>query len=221
MTATDWMPHDPDRSASQIQWVCHHAVDRSVLDLGCGNGRIAIPASAISRRYVAVDLDPEGLACIAAETGRVELVEADFRTLDLEEERFDLLLCLGNTFALIWDVDEAVSLLQHWRGLLGEGGMLVLDDLTADCWAEVACGNWAAGVDESGTMQLVWAVDDAVLAVREGDAVNLEDWELGQEDRRMRVWTAGALRLASAAAGFQPPRCDEAGGVLILQVAPV
>jgi hypothetical protein len=35
----------------------------------------------------------------------------------------------------------------------------------------------------------------------------------------MRLWTAGSLRLAAIAAGFQPPCREVDGGVLVLRPA--
>jgi len=218
MMPADWMPHDDARSNRQISWICQRAVGLQVLDLGCGSGRVARRVSDVASRVVGVDLDPTALdACRG--TG-VEVMQADIVDIDLSPAAFDLALCLGNTFALLWDVDVAVRALACWRRHLNTGGCLVLDDLADDLWGEVAAGNWATGMDASGEMQLVWAEDDAVLAVREGEDVDPASWVLRPQDRRMRIWTAGALRLAARAAGFQPPRREPDGGVLVLQAAP-
>jgi hypothetical protein len=66
----------------------------------------------------------------------------------------------------------------------------------------------------------VWAADDAVFAIRDGEAIDIESWHPNEQDRRMRLWTAGSLRLAVGAAGFQPPCRQVDGGVLVLQPAP-
>jgi hypothetical protein len=131
---------------------------------------------------------------------------------------FDLVLCLGNTFCLLWDVDEAVSALKRWASMLSTGGMIVLDDLAGQHWPEVAEGNWICGISDDGASQLVWADHDAVLAIRQGDAVDVDSWSLKEGDCRMRIWTSGALRLAASAAGLSLRRVPEAG-VLIMRSA--
>ena len=212
------MPHDSDVSAAQLGWLSECDSGMHILDLGCGDGRVAAAIGSEASRYVAVDCDPIAIDRCRNSSPDVELVEADMCSLKSDIGRFDMVLCLGNTFCLLWDVDVAVAALKSWHELLIEGGMIVLDDLPGDHWPEVATGNWLSGFSEDGDCQLVWAEDDAVLAIREGEAVDVDSWALREDDQRMRIWTMGAMRLAAAAAGLTATRIPE-GGVLVMRPA--
>ncbi|MGH2377613.1 MAG: class I SAM-dependent methyltransferase [Candidatus Limnocylindria bacterium] len=68
---------------------------KTVIDIGTGNGRLALDAARYARRVLAVDPNPEGIE-MARRTIRergirnVELRLADARELDTGRERFDL-----------------------------------------------------------------------------------------------------------------------------------
>ncbi len=212
-------PHEQERSDRQLAWVRESCSGRSVLDLGCGDGRVAAEVSPVACRYVAIDHDPEALARCGEVSVGGELVQADIRQPPLEGQRFDRVLCLGNTFCLLWDVDVAVDAMRQWRALLGDGGVLVLDDIPQNLWPDVADGHWINGVAEGGQLQLVWALDDAVMVLRRGGAVDPDSQRICDTDQPMRIWTAGAMRLAARLAGFEPPEHDAEAGVLILRPA--
>ena len=212
------MPHDPDASGRQLDWLQPRAAGQHVLDLGCGDGRVARAIGGDTARYVAVDCDPVAIERCQACCPGAETLVADMRGLPEGLGTFDLVICLGNTFCLLWEVDAAVMALKRWASLLGPAGMIVLDDLPGDHWPEVAQGNWVSGVSDDGESQLLWADDDAVLAIRHGDAVDLDSWCFREDDRRMRIWTSGALRLAATAAGLALTRIPEAG-VLVMRPA--
>jgi SAM-dependent methyltransferase len=212
-------PHEKPYSDRQLAWLRASCRDQRVLDLGCGDGRVAAEVSSDAARYVALDRDPEALARCGEVGDRVELVEADLQRPPLEGSQFDRVLCLGNTFCLLADVDAAVAAMQNWRTLLHEDGLLVLDDIPQSLWPEVAQGHWVNGVSDEAGMQLVWAPDDAVMVIRTGSDIDPDAPTFSDTDRPMRVWTSGALRLAARIAGFDPPEHHADGGVLVLRPA--
>ncbi len=203
-------PLDPETAAAQLAWLQTTAQGCRVLDLGCGQGRIAAPLAAAGVQLTAIDDDPRCVAACAKAAPRATVVQGDFR--DLPEGIWDVLLCLGNTFATVHDVDDAVALLGHWASRLAPGGHIVIDDLPGDLWPELAQGNWAAGLSPEGA-ELVWAADDAVFALR--SVLDEVLPELHQGDVRMRLWTMGALRLLARAANLQGPHRPRGAAVLI------
>lgn len=92
----------------------------SVLDLGCGTGRLAEPLAALGHPVTGVDNEPEMLAELSLATG----VYADLTTLDLPS-RFDAVLLMSH---LVNDADQA----QVARGL-----QVVRDHLRDDGFAIV------------------------------------------------------------------------------------
>ena len=55
------VPHDEAYSERQIAWLNEYCTDRSVLDVGAGEGRVAAVVAAVASRYVALDHDPIAL----------------------------------------------------------------------------------------------------------------------------------------------------------------
>ena len=104
----------------------------SVLELGCGAGRVSLPLLEGGARVVGVDTHPGLLKLLevtAQERGlepHLKLIEADMRTLNLKE-RFDVVLITYNTLycALSWD--EQVDCLARAAAHLKPQGRLLVD----------------------------------------------------------------------------------------------
>ena len=80
-----------------------NGIDRcggTVLELGVGTGRIAIPAAAMGHDITGVDLSLPMLerarrkSAGAPLAGKLTLIEADMSTLDLKKKNFDLVTIL-------------------------------------------------------------------------------------------------------------------------------
>jgi len=118
---------------------------------------------------------------------------------------------------LIDNVDAAVKALRLFKESLKEDGIIIMDDIPGDLWPEVAGGQWANGMNEDGTLQLVWANNDAVFTIREGEFVDDSSWELKNDDRKVRLWTMGALRMAARLADLSVPEVQTEGAVLVMR----
>lgn len=153
----------------------------------------------------------------------VELLQCDFLHSKAGEwsprgERFDAVLCMGNTFMTIVDVADAVALLERVRSVLRADGLFIIDAIPQEHWPELIEGNWQAGTSGDGAVQMVWARDDAVFALREGERVNEESWEPVADDRPLlRLWTMGCLRLAAKAAGLSGPEHVASANLLVFR----
>jgi trans-aconitate 2-methyltransferase len=98
--------------------------DETVLDAGCGSGRVteALVARLPRGRVIGVDASPSMIDAAKARLGdRAELRVADLTTLDLGEERVDAVL---STATFHW-VDDHDALFGALRGALRDGGRLV------------------------------------------------------------------------------------------------
>ncbi len=100
----------------------------SVLELGAGTGRVAIPLAGAGARVVALESSPAMLAAgrAAMEAAGVTVVEADFRRFGLEQ-RFDLVICAFSTFRHLLTPEDQRACLMAVRRHLTPGGRLVLD----------------------------------------------------------------------------------------------
>ena len=104
----------------------------SILEIGCGTGRVLAPLAAAGFTATGVDVDPAMLARARARLARmglaerVRLVEADARSLDLGES-FALAIVPLNSFLHFVADEDQIAVLQAIRRHLRSGGLLALD----------------------------------------------------------------------------------------------
>lgn len=119
--------------------VCQDA--GSVLELGCGYGRVIAALAAPGRTVVGVEQDPELLsmarravqALPKAHQAGVQLVEGDMRTVSLDR-RFDrVLIPFGGLYCLLTDDDVDATLANAVRHL-APGGRVAFDVYRADAF---------------------------------------------------------------------------------------
>lgn len=101
--------------------------------------------------------------------------------------------------------------------LLTQDGVVIIDDIPGDFWPEVAEGNWQAGVSEEDGLQMVWEPDDAVFALRMGDAVDGSNWQISADEQRYRLWTAGALEAVALCSGLSVVSSEKSDGLRMLR----
>jgi len=224
----EWMPMEEEISEVQVKEILSLLGNspKRVLEIGCGNGRLLVPVALAGHEVTGIDIDPDAISACAAICSNADvnatLIDGDvFDTLPVDES-FDVIICCGNTFMLFANIHEGVRLLQVCRESLCGDGMIVIDDIPRDLWPEIAEGRWCNGVNDEETLQLVWSKKDPVFAIREGDDVQPNNWELGKDDRLMRLWTMGELQLAARLSDLSPPESPRVmpvgGGVLVMRV---
>jgi SAM-dependent methyltransferase len=219
----EWLPMDEEQSKVQVETILKLLGDSScdVVDVGCGDGRILIPLVIAGHRVVGIDNDPIAIDACGRRCAEID-VEANLLDADLFDalplsSPVDAVVCCGQTFMLLWDVDDAVRALKLFKQSLKKGGVVIMDDLPGDLWPEVAQGRWANGVNEDKTLQLVWAKNDAVFTIREAGQVDTQSWEFQESDCPIRLWTMGALKMAAKLADLSAPEVRVEGAILVMQ----
>lgn len=221
--SADDEPHDPQRSRAQIEGLTRllAPAPKAILDLGCGSGRVLCPLAKAGHRLTGVDRSAAALGQCQAALDRADdaatLIQADFTDPSIKLKRFDAILCLGNTFMTLVDVDAAVELLRRIAGRLKPEGVLAIDDFPFELWSELTEGNWQSGISQDGSAQLIWQPGDSVFALRKNQEVDPESWSIRPDDRVFRLWCEGSLRLAARAAGLSAPIRLAAAGLIIMR----
>ncbi len=106
----------------------------SVLELGCGGGRILLPMLEAGHRVTGLDIEPEMLEFVrkkAEETlpelnGNLTLVEGNFLSFDLGRS-FDVVLLPFNTLHYLMNDEEVKSCFRSVRAHLPKGGRFLFD----------------------------------------------------------------------------------------------
>jgi SAM-dependent methyltransferase len=102
--------------------VCAYAPS-SVLDAGCGTGRVAIELAARGIDVVGVDLDPAMLAHARAKAPELTWVEDDLASVDLGR-RFDVVVMAGNVMIFVAPGTEP-AVVENMARHLEPGGFLI------------------------------------------------------------------------------------------------
>lgn len=109
---------------ARYRWAAQVASGRRILDAGCGEGLGSrLLAEAGAREVVGIDTRPAGVPAAAPDMPpAVELRAGDLRHLDLDDDRFDLVVCFG---AMESAADPATVLDELVR-VLAPGGLLMV-----------------------------------------------------------------------------------------------
>ena len=197
--------------------------DGPVVELGVGDGRIAVTAAARGRDVIGVELSASMLALCrqralkAGVVGRLRLIQADFRSFTLDEPAALIALpyhSLGHVLAL----EEKRRVLERVFQQLRPGGQFIFDDflMTPDLTAYMRRVQLRAEYRaEGGADGLLWVtslVDEAAQTIR---VITWEDQIDGQgvlAERRYRRLSLSWLTPAQArelldASGFVIEAC--------------
>jgi SAM-dependent methyltransferase len=133
--AGEWVHGEADAVEGLLQ-------GSSVLDAGCGTGRVAIELARRGIEVVGVDSDPSMLEVARTQAPHLEWHLADLAELDLGRT-FDLVVCAGNVVAFLAP-GTGPAVAQHLAQHLRPGGLLVSGWGTARL-SPAEYGVWAAG----------------------------------------------------------------------------
>ena len=113
-------------------------VGGEVLDIGCATGGLALQLAAAGYTATAVDANPEMIR-MASGRAQAEGLAVRFHVMDmrhvstvLADQRFNLILCLGNTLVHLEDAPTIGAFLRSCSGLLSADGTLVLQHILSE-----------------------------------------------------------------------------------------
>lgn len=118
-------PHDP---ADDFYLALAGDAPKTILDMGCGTGRLAVALAERGHRVTGAD-PSAGMMQVArnrAGAQRVTWVDSDSAHLALEE-RFDLIIMTGHVFQVFLEDDDVRSTLRNLRRHLAPAGRLAFE----------------------------------------------------------------------------------------------
>jgi len=112
-------------------WIKMASTAKSVLELACGTGRIAIPLAVKGARVTGIDncqsMIDQGKRNARGAGVEIEWVLGDMRSFDLGRDDFDLVVLAFNGMNLLLTLEDALSCLRCARKHLAPNGRLVID----------------------------------------------------------------------------------------------
>jgi glycine/sarcosine N-methyltransferase len=133
--------HNPKEVEFYRQLFAQQGV-QTVLDCACGTGRHLHLFHSLGQEVVGSDISASMLAQarknLAARDLQIPLHRVDYRDLPQHfHRRFDAVVCLSSSILHMPDDDQVLRALRSMRGVLREGGLLVLTQGTTDRqWTE-------------------------------------------------------------------------------------
>ena len=199
------MPLEPEEHLTQLELLrsFFSSDPKSILDLGCGAGRLLRPLREAGHRVVGLDHDERALAWAAQACGtRDELVQQDLRdaTQPFLNGPFDAALLLGNTLMELVSPDEVVGLLHRIKACLSAQGVLIIEDIPGLYWPLLSSGQWEDG--QADGFRMVWSDRDMIFSLREGQAAQ-DDGPLRSDEPQRRLWSESLLQSVLTRAGWE------------------
>ncbi|MGH9205294.1 MAG: class I SAM-dependent methyltransferase [Acidimicrobiales bacterium] len=96
----------------------------TVLDAGCGSGRVAIELARRRIRVTGIDVDPEMLDVAIQKAPRLDWRLGDLASVDIGSEEFDLIVCAGNVLLFV-ELGTEGLVIANLAAHLADGGLLI------------------------------------------------------------------------------------------------
>jgi SAM-dependent methyltransferase len=107
---------------------------KSVLELGCGTGRLAIPIAQGGAQTIGIDNNASMLDQARRKSAAgldVHWVEGDMRSFELGRDDIDLAILAFNSINVLLTLDDALGCLRTTRRHLAPSGRLIIDTFLA------------------------------------------------------------------------------------------
>ncbi|MET2832840.1 class I SAM-dependent DNA methyltransferase [Mesorhizobium shangrilense] len=109
-----------------VAFLERHCSGGSALELGIGDGRVAVPLSARGVRVEGIDNSESMLRLLASRSNVVKAWQGDIASFTLTN-RYNTVYCIFNTFFLLLSREAQIACLRSAASVLAKDGLLVIE----------------------------------------------------------------------------------------------
>ena len=134
---------------TDIECILSHCdlAEKRVLEVGCGDGRVAFAIAPQCREIIAIDLDARFIEIadqrLSTVSSNLQFMQMDAQKLELADESFD---CVLYPWVLQMVPDKTLAMKEAFR-VLKPGGELFLIGLRSDADYDTIIGKFVKGID--------------------------------------------------------------------------
>jgi SAM-dependent methyltransferase len=136
----------------------------SVLDVGCGYGRITLPLARLGYAVEGVDLSPNLIDAAREAAARaglvVEFSVGSMTSLPHDADSFDVAICLWSAFHELLEEDEQVSALRELSRVLRPGGFALIE---GPLYREPTAAEIESGDRRGPELRLDWGLVEGLV----------------------------------------------------------
>ncbi len=178
------------------------AKGQSILEVGCGTGRVTLQLAQEGAKIVGTDLDDEMLEVARSKSVDIRWEQGDMRTLDLGET-FGLIILPGDAFQFMCTPEDQVKALETFKRHLEPGGVLVLhlDHQSVD-WLGDLLGNLGGkfeqvkDVIQPRTGHIIRKANSWTYEQSTQTAIVITRWEeIGKDGAVLQTWERSPMSL--------------------------
>ena len=197
--------YPPERTLAQVEFIERHLPFPShsiILDVCCGQGRLAAPLAEKGYRVSGIDLDHPAVAAARRAAPSAVFRTLDMRNLDEMPGLYDGIICMWQSFGY-FDEETNAKVFGHMASKLIAGGRLVLDVYNRAFFAS----NLPSGRSEiDGTLVESHAeFQDKRMTVRlsyDGVPGDVFDWHLYSPDELIELGLLYGMRASIVCTNF-------------------
>jgi len=195
---------------------------KSLLELGCGGGRLAHYFISAGYHYAGLDRSKQMIAIARQENPGAKFIQADMRQFSVRA-KFDAALVAGRSFTYMTSNQDVLAALSSIHKALRPGGILIFDNFDARVIFRSFQKRPTEDIRLNGTrfvrrsrnspnLQIGWTWNwDAIYEITDG--VRKQSFR----DRAiLRAFTPDELRLFLTLAGFESRRISRQGAVILV-----
>jgi ubiquinone/menaquinone biosynthesis C-methylase UbiE len=198
-----WVTLTPERAQKEVEALINFLdlkPGQSILDVPCGEGRIAIPLAEKGMKVTAMDISDYMLNLVRDSNQDINIVKGNMKHIPFSNE-FDAVISIFHPLGMLETKEDDIEFLNSIYNSLKIGGKFIVESGHRDCI--VRASNEDQYWEYDGTVVLESWKFDPLSSIRKGVLKWLENGEWKEKHSVSRYYTATNLIEMLESCGFK------------------